>query len=36
MVKYLRCLMDKAMSGEAMTLGVIHKITNKQVEISLS
>ena len=28
-IKYLGCLMDEAMSGEAMTLYVIHKINNK-------
>ena len=28
-VKYLGCLMDEAMSGEAMALNVIHKINNK-------
>ena len=28
-VKYLGCLMDKALSGEAMALNVIHKINNK-------
>ena len=28
-VKYLGCLMDKTMSGEAMTLNVIHKVNNK-------
>ena len=28
-VKYLGCLMDKAMSGEAMALNVIHEINNK-------
>ena len=28
-VKYLGCLMDETMSGEAMALHVIHKINNK-------
>ena len=28
-VKYLGCLMDETMSGEAMALNVIHKINNK-------
>ena len=28
-VKYLGCLMDETMSGETMTLNVIHKINNK-------
>ena len=28
-VKYLRCLMDETMSGEAMALNIIHKINNK-------
>ena len=28
-VKYLGCLMDEIMSGEAITLNVIHKISNK-------
>ena len=28
-VKYLGCLMDEIVSGEAMTLNVIHKINNK-------
>ena len=28
-VKYLGCLIDKTMSGEAMALNVIHKINNK-------
>ena len=28
-VKYLGCLMDETMSGEAMALNVIHKIKNK-------
>ena len=28
-VKYLGCLMDEPMSGEAMALNVIHKINNK-------
>ena len=28
-VKYLGCLMDETMSGEAMALYVIHKINNK-------
>ena len=28
-VKYLGCLMDETMSGEAMALNIIHKINNK-------
>ena len=28
-VKYLVCLMNETMSGEAMALNVIHKINNK-------
>ena len=28
-VKYLECLMDEAISGEAMALNIIHKINNK-------
>ena len=28
-IKYLGCLMDETMSGEAMALNVIHKINNK-------
>ena len=28
-VKYLGCLMDETMSGEAMALNFIHKINNK-------
>ena len=28
-VKYRRCLMDETMSGEAMTVNVIHKINKK-------
>ena len=28
-VKYLGCLTDETMSGEAMALNVIHKINNK-------
>ena len=28
-LKYLGCLMDEAMPGEAMALNIIHKINNK-------
>ena len=28
-VKYIECLMDETMSGEAMALNVIHEINNK-------
>ena len=28
-VEYLGCLMDEAMSGEAMALNIIHKINSK-------
>ena len=33
-VKYLGCLMDETMSGEAMALNVIHKINNFIITLS--
>ena len=29
LVKYLRCLLDETMSGDAMALTVVNKINNK-------